>query len=209
MKSFFGRRVAVPIWALAVGALVLFGIGASTAPDDETTVATEDTTTTTRRIVTTTTLSPEQQAAAAQAAAERAAAEQAAQEKAAADRAAAEKAAAEKAAADKAAADKAAADAAAAEAAARAPRVLTGTGSKVTPRFTLQEGNYRVQWTTRGPRDNIIVYIHSPDGGRENLVNEISPEPAAGEELFSSPGGEFFLQVDASELSWNVTFTKI
>lgn len=210
MKGFLVRRIAVPMWALLVGGVVVVTLlGASTAPEDTTEVGAGPSTTTTMA-ATTTTLSPEQQAAADQAAAERAAAERAAAERAAAERAAAEKAAAEKAAAEKAAAEKAEADRIAAERAAAAPRTLSGTGSKVTPAFTLLEGGYRVSWSARGAgRDNFILDIRTPDGREENLVNEIYPDPASGEEFFDSPGGQFFLVVDASELSWTVTLTKI
>lgn len=212
MKTFLGRRIAVPVWALAVGALVLVGLGAATATGDkeQTDVSAGSTSTTTTTAPTTTTLSPAEQAAADQAAAERAAADKAAAEKAAADKAAAEKAAADKAAADKAAAEKAEADRLAAERAAAAPRTLTGSGSKVTAGFTLLEAGYRVSWVARGSgTDNFILHIRSADGRKEALVNEIYPEPASGEEFFDSPGGEFFLVVDASELSWTVTLTKI
>ncbi|MDP9403609.1 MAG: hypothetical protein M3P85_09815 [Actinomycetota bacterium] len=146
-------------------------------------------------MATTTTLSP---------------ADLAAVEQAAAEKAAAEKAAAEKAAAEKAAAEKAEAERIAAERAAAAPRTLSGTGSKVTQKFTLLEAGYRVTWSARGSdNDNFIVHIRTPDGRDRGLVNEIYPEPASGEEFFDSPGGEFFLVVDASELSWTVTLTKI
>lgn len=201
MKAFLVRRLAVPTWGLILGALVIVSLMAASASPDETDVAAGPNSTTTTTVArTTTTLSPAEQAAAAQAEAERAAAAQAAAEKVAAEQAAAEKAAAERAEAERIAAEKAAA----------APRTLSGSGSKVTGGFTLLEAGYRVSWSARGSAsDNFILHIRTADGRKENLVNEIYPDPASGEEFFDSPGGEFFLVVDASELSWTVTLTKV
>lgn len=156
-----------------------------------------------------TTLSPSEQAAADQAVAEEAAAKRDAAEGAAAERAAAEQAAAEMAAAEKVEAERVEAERIAAELEAAKPRTISGTGSKVTSSFTLLEAPYRVSWSAQGERENFIVHIRNAAGGDEGLVNEIHPEPSSGEEFFDSPGGEFFLEVDASELSWTATFTKI
>ena len=38
-------------------------------------------------------------------------------------------------------------------------------------------------------------------------MNEIPPSPSSGETVFDSPGGEFYLEVDAGELRWNITLT--
>ena len=218
-------KVAVLVSACSLLALLLgIAIGAAGSAEERTRVAATGSTTTS------TTLSPEQlataaaeqaaaakaaadQAAAEKAAADKAAADQAAAQKAAADQAAAQKAAADKAAADKAAADKAAADkaAAAAAAAARAaaaPRTFSGTGSKITDKFTLVSGGYKVTWQARGS-DNFIVHIHGQGGRDEGLVNEIPPDPSSGEAFFNSPGGEFYLEVRASTLTWTLTLTKV
>lgn len=134
--------------------------------------------------------------------------------KAVADKAASDKAAADKAASDKAVADKAAADSAAAAAraaaaqAAAAPRRLSGAGSKVTEHFSLQAAGYKVAWSANGQNpDNFIVYIHGLSGSSENLVNEIPPDPASGEAFFQSSGGDFYLSVAASTLTWAITLT--
>jgi len=221
-----GRKVAALVAACSLVALLIgVGIGGAGSQDKTDVVAAKDQ-------ATTSTLTPEQQAAAtaaqeaaaAQAAAEKAeadkaaadkaAADQAAAQKVAADQAAAAKAAADKAAADKAAADKAAADRAAAQAAAEraaaAPRTFSGVGGKVTGKFTLARGGYKVEWRATGPRGNFIVQIHDSAGNSyPSIVNEIPPDPSSGEGFFKSPGGEFYLEAESSQFTWTVTLTKV
>lgn len=189
-----GGKVAAIAAACSLVALLFgIGIGAAGSSDKKANVAATGTTTTN------TTLSPEQAAAAA--------ARQAAAEKATADQAAAAKAAADKAVTEKAAADKAAA---AAQRAAAAPRTFSGTGSKITEKFPLMAGGYKVAWKATGATDNFILLIHDSAGNRyPSLVSEIPPEPSSGETHFESRGGEFYLEIDASELAWTVTLTKV
>ena len=63
-------------------------------------------------------------------------------------------------------------------------------------------------WSANGQNpDNFIVYIHGLSGSSENLVNEIPPDPASGEAFFQSSGGDFYLSVAASTLTWAITLT--
>ena len=87
------------------------------------------------------------------------------------------------------------------------PLALSGSGSKVTDPFHLASGNYRVSWTAQG-HSNFIVHIHAGDQD-QGLVNEIPPEPSSGEAFFRAGGGQYFLEIDASTLTWTITFTPI
>jgi hypothetical protein len=147
---------------------------------------------------TTTTSAPTPVSASDKALADKIAADQAAA-KAAVGQAAIDKAVADNAAA-KAAADKAAAD----KAAAAAPQTFSGTGSKVTGHFNLQKKAYKVSWSAQGGPSNFAVYIRGT--GKNLLVNEIPPNPSSGETVFDSGGGDFFLEVEGSTLTWTITF---
>jgi hypothetical protein len=82
--------------------------------------------------------------------------------------------------------------------------VLSGTNSKVTDPMTIPPGNYRVSWQATGAH-NFIVSIQGQQN--TNLVNEILPSPDHGEVLFSSTGGQFIVAVEASQATWQITFT--
>ena len=49
------------------------------------------------------------------------------------------------------------------------------------------------------------VYIEGRE--RTNIVNEVLPGTPSGEALFSSAGGQFIIEVQASETTWKITFT--
>jgi hypothetical protein len=84
----------------------------------------------------------------------------------------------------------------------------SGQGSKIITPFHLGQGNYKVTWTAQG-HDNFIVHINLGDQS-QHLVNEIPPTPASGEVLFDSPQeADYILDVQASTLSWSITFTPI
>jgi len=90
--------------------------------------------------------------------------------------------------------------------AAPAPVALSGAGSKVMT-ITLAEAPYRLSWTAVG-HDNMIVHIHQ-GAAVEGVVNQIPPDPSAGEEFFDSPGGSLIVEVQAATLTWTITFTRI
>lgn len=84
----------------------------------------------------------------------------------------------------------------------------SGQGSKIITPFHLGQGNYKVTWTAQG-HDNFIVHIALGDQ-TQHLVNEIPPNPSSGETLFYSPQeSDYILQVEASTLSWTITFAPI
>lgn len=88
------------------------------------------------------------------------------------------------------------------------PIVLTGTGSKVTDKFDLPAGSYKLTWQASGPSpDNFIVHVHG--SAEEGVVNEIPPNPSSGEASFDSSGGATYLTVEASTLTWTITITSI
>jgi hypothetical protein len=82
--------------------------------------------------------------------------------------------------------------------------MLSGTNSKVTDPLQIPPGNYRVSWQATGS-SNFIVHIQGQN--TTYLVNEILPNPDHGEVLFSSAGGSFIIAVDASNATWQITFT--
>jgi hypothetical protein len=88
------------------------------------------------------------------------------------------------------------------------PITLTGTGSKVTDKFDLPAGSYKLSWQASGPSsDNFIVHVHS--SAESGVVNEIPPNPSSGEASFDSTGGPAYLTIEASTLTWTITITSI
>jgi hypothetical protein len=88
------------------------------------------------------------------------------------------------------------------------PLALSGQGSKVTAPFHLDAGNYRVSWTATGESTNFIVHIRAGQQV-QYLISEIPPKPSSGEAFFQAAGGDYFLEVDASTLSWTITFAPV
>jgi hypothetical protein len=88
-----------------------------------------------------------------------------------------------------------------------APISLHGQGSTVTDPMYIPTGNYKLAWTAQG-HDNFIVHVEWSSGS-DGLVNEIPPEPASGETVFFSGGGQHLFVIRASTLMWTVTLTPI
>jgi hypothetical protein len=84
------------------------------------------------------------------------------------------------------------------------PIALSGKNSKVTNPINVPPGNYRISWQASGS-SNFVVYIQGQD--KDLLVNEILPSPNHGEVLFTSAGGQFIIEVKASQATWKITFT--
>jgi hypothetical protein len=84
------------------------------------------------------------------------------------------------------------------------PIALSGKNSKVTNPIDVPPGNYRISWQASG-RSNFVVYIQGQD--KDLLVNEILPSPNHGEVLFTSGGGQFIIEIQASQATWKITFT--
>lgn len=93
------------------------------------------------------------------------------------------------------------------------PIVLAGQNSKVTNPITIPPGNYRVTWraTDRARiggstvSELFEVYVQGQD--KTNIINEVLPGTPSGEALFTSGGGSFIIDVEASETTWTITFT--
>jgi hypothetical protein len=88
-----------------------------------------------------------------------------------------------------------------------APISIQGQGSRVTDPMYIPTGNYKLAWTAQG-HDNFIVHVQWSNGSK-GVVNEIPPEPASGETLFTSGGAEHLFAVDAATLNWSITLTPI
>ena len=98
------------------------------------------------------------------------------------------------------------------------PIVLSGQNSKVTDPVTIPAGTYRISWQATGDT-NFAVWLQGQD--RSLLVNKILPNPDLahsaivipspdrGETLFNSLGGQFIIQVEANDSSWQLTFTRL
>ena len=84
------------------------------------------------------------------------------------------------------------------------PITLSGQNSRVTDPIEIPPGTYRVSWQASGAH-NFVVYIQGQD--KDLLVNEILPSPNHGEVLFSSAGGQFIIEVKASQATWKIAFT--
>jgi hypothetical protein len=88
------------------------------------------------------------------------------------------------------------------------PIALSGTNSKVTNPIEIAPGNWRVSWQatdTGGFSELFEVYIVGQS--RDNIVNEVLPATNHGEALFTSSGGQFIVEVQASTTKWKMTFT--
>jgi hypothetical protein len=85
--------------------------------------------------------------------------------------------------------------------------VLSGSGSKVTDKFSLPEGNYKVSWSahsTSAYGGNIIAYMV---GQNKSLL--MATQDLNGSTLFQSGGGTFFVQVDAANVTWSIVIDAI
>lgn len=88
------------------------------------------------------------------------------------------------------------------------PVKFSGTGSKITSPFTLPAGDYRLSWSASGGEDNFIVHMH--EGGQSSgLVNEIPPNPSAGQALLTTDGTSLYLEIEAGALSWTITIAAV
>jgi len=93
------------------------------------------------------------------------------------------------------------------------PIVLSGTNSKVTDPIEIPPGKYRVTWQAtdhaqiggQTVSELFEVYVQGQD--KTNIINEVLPGTPSGEALFSSAGGSFIIDVEASETTWKITFT--
>ncbi len=83
---------------------------------------------------------------------------------------------------------------------------LTGQGSRVTDQFELPTGNYKVTWsgTVGQYGGNIIAYMV---GNEKTLL--MATTDMSGSTLFQSGGGFFFIQVDATGVTWKITIDAI
>ena len=71
-----------------------------------------------------------------------------------------------------------------------------------------EPGELQVTWTAQG-HNNFIVHVLLGDQ-THYLINEIPPTPSSGQALFDAPlDADYTLVVDASTLSWSMTFTPI
>ena len=85
---------------------------------------------------------------------------------------------------------------------------LSGQNSTISDPVYLPAGNYKLSWTSQG-HDNFIVTLHWGDTGERGLVNEIPPNPAAGEMAFDSGGGYHIFEVHAANQQWTITLTPL
>lgn len=92
------------------------------------------------------------------------------------------------------------------------PVRLSGTGSRFTPRMSLPVGGYTFAWTAAGGAgqgyDNFSVTPYTATGQRENtLVNVILPNPSSGRLSVFASGNDFFLSIQAANVTWTITIT--
>lgn len=99
---------------------------------------------------------------------------------------------------------------------------LKGSHSKVL-KVQLASLTYIVNWTAKGGQcfgsagcngDNFVVDVVGADGAEDNIVNEITSnnvkKGSTGETTYTiHDAGLYLLKVDASELTWTITFTPI
>lgn len=95
--------------------------------------------------------------------------------------------------------------------------VVKNKGSRVA-HVTLAAISYTVAWTAKGGTcfgsagcngDNFVVDIVGAGGASDNIINEITIyKGSSGETLYTiNDPGAYILKVDASSLSWTLTFT--
>ncbi len=93
------------------------------------------------------------------------------------------------------------------------PIVLSGINSKVTDPMEIPPGNYRVSWQAMdmaqigGTTVSELFEVYVQGKEKTNIINEVLPGTPSGEVLFSSAGGQFIIEVQASETTWKITFT--
>lgn len=83
---------------------------------------------------------------------------------------------------------------------------LSGEGSRVRE-VEMPHGDYRLTWTARGGGGYFSVSL---EGGQSSLL--VSDDPAeadSGEVFVRFPGGRHIVSVEASELSWTITLTRL
>jgi hypothetical protein len=74
-------------------------------------------------------------------------------------------------------------------------------------------GNYRVSWQATdhaqigGQTVSELFEVYVQGQGKNLLINEVLPGTPSGEALFSSAGGSFIIDVEASNTTWQITFT--
>jgi hypothetical protein len=97
---------------------------------------------------------------------------------------------------------------------------LKGAGSKVV-KANLKSINYIVSWTAKGATcfgsagcvgSNFVVDAVRADGNDYNIFNEVTADSAtkvsSGETLYQPEStGVYLIKVDASVLTWTITFT--
>jgi hypothetical protein len=84
---------------------------------------------------------------------------------------------------------------------------ITGHGDQATSPspFHLDAGDYRVLWSAQG-NAVFIVSIASVTQSA-SLVTEVAPLPSSGEVTFKANGGDYHLVLEASTVTWTITFT--
>jgi hypothetical protein len=72
----------------------------------------------------------------------------------------------------------------------------------------IPSGNYRVSWqaTETGAYSDLFE-VSIQGQSKTLLINEVLPTTNHGEVLFSSAGGQFIIEVQTSNATWNMTFT--
>jgi hypothetical protein len=83
---------------------------------------------------------------------------------------------------------------------------LSGEGSRARE-VEMPHGDYRLTWTAQGSGGYFSVRL---EGGQSSLL--VSDDPAeadSGEVFIRFPGGRHIVSVEASELSWRITFTQL
>ena len=89
------------------------------------------------------------------------------------------------------------------------PLVLSGKGSKVLD-INLPVGNYRLSWSAQTQDDAGSIFgIDLEAEKSETLVYEHLFEPDSGEKFARLPGGRHIFSVNASHLTWKITFEML
>ena len=71
--------------------------------------------------------------------------------------------------------------------------------------FHLDARDYRVSWSAQG-NDVFIVSIASQTQSG-SLITEVAPVPTSGNVTFNADGGDYHLVLEASTITWTITFT--